>query len=92
MSIIIPTSILRFTTLKKYKFKGKIIHNIAEKSLHRFLNFIHLWGDWFCTNETHTQKFFFKLQNKTLLYGAFTVRKLEFNLTRKLAFVKYQLH
>lgn len=24
MSIIIPTSILRFTTLKKYKFKGKI--------------------------------------------------------------------
>jgi len=43
-------------------------------------------------NRTHTQKFLFKQQNKTLLSGAFTVRKLEFNLTRKLAFVKYQLH
>lgn len=55
MSIIIPTSILRFMTPKKYKFKGKIIHNIAEKSLHRFLNFVHLCGDCFCANETHSK-------------------------------------
>lgn len=32
-----------------------------------------------CANRTHTQKFLFKLQNKTLLSGAFTVRKLEFD-------------
>lgn len=55
MSIITPTSILRFMTLKKYKFKGKIIHHIAEKSLHRFLNFVHLWEDYFCTNEAHSK-------------------------------------
>lgn len=79
-------------TVHKYKFQGKIIYNIADRSLHGIFKFCSIMWTLFFVRTEHTQKFLFKQQNKTLLSLAFTVRKLECNLTRKLAFVKYQLH